>query len=154
MAVVTAPEQVAQAYAVRHEVFVVEQGVPVELERDERDPAADHVLATRGSRPVGAGRLVVEPAGFEGIDPALGPVGHLGRLAVLAEARGSGLGAAMVAVIEEQAAVARAEVRLPRRPDPRRPVLRTARLLRLRRGVRRRRPPAPPHVAPLDARAT
>lgn len=102
--VVTSPEQLAQAYAVRHEVFVVEQGVPVELERDERDPDADHVLALVGSRPVGAGRLVVEPAGFAGIDPELGPVGHLGRLAVLAEGRGAGLGAAMVEAIEVQAA--------------------------------------------------
>ena len=45
VSVVTDPALVAEAYALRYEVFVVEQGVPVELERDERDPEADHVLA-------------------------------------------------------------------------------------------------------------
>ena len=34
-----------RAYALRHEVFVVEQAVPEDLERDEQDEGADHVLA-------------------------------------------------------------------------------------------------------------
>jgi predicted GNAT family N-acyltransferase len=104
VAVVTDPARVAEAYALRHEVFVGEQGVAAEIERDERDPEADHVLATVGGRPVGAGRLLVEPPGFLGVDPALGPVAHLGRLVVLADARGNGLGTALVHTIEERAA--------------------------------------------------
>lgn len=90
-------------FAVRHAVFVIEQGVPVSLERDEHDDVADHFIAYDGDRAVGAGRLVVEPAGFEGTDPGLGPVGHLGRLAVRAEARGARLGVALVQAIEAQA---------------------------------------------------
>ena len=93
-------------FALRHAVFVTEQGVPAALERDEHDDVADHFIAydgDRADRAVGAGRLAVEPAGFEGADPELGPVGHLGRLAVLPEARGAGLGAALVQAIEERA---------------------------------------------------
>ena len=107
---VTDPAEVAAAYLVRHVVFVEEQGVPVELERDERDPGADHFLARVDGRPVGAGRLVVERAGFADLDPGLGPVGHLGRLAVLAEARGAGLGAALVQAVEARAAERRLAV--------------------------------------------
>lgn len=84
----------AAAYAVRHQVFVGEQGVPVELEVDEHDPDADHVVARLADgRVVGTGRLVLEPGG----------VGHLGRLAVLAEVRGAGAGAALVRALEDRA---------------------------------------------------
>jgi len=96
-------EEVADAFAVRYDVFVTEQGVPADLERDDQDGDADHLVAYDGDRPVGAGRLVVEPPGFEGADPGLGPVGHLGRLAVRPEARGARLGVALVAAIEERA---------------------------------------------------
>jgi aryl-alcohol dehydrogenase-like predicted oxidoreductase/predicted GNAT family N-acyltransferase len=101
--VVHDPVDVEQAYALRHTVFVEEQGVPVELEKDERDADADHVLVTLDGHAVGAGRLVVEEPGFEGLDPEHGPIGHLGRLAVLPDARGHGLGAALVRTIEDQA---------------------------------------------------
>ena len=94
----------AAAYAVRHTVFVDEQGVPVELERDDRDVDADHLVAVVDGRTVGAVRLVVEPPGFEGVLTEHGPVGHLGRLAVLAEARGTGLGARLVRAVETRAA--------------------------------------------------
>ena len=101
----------AAAYVVRTDVFVTEQGVPSDLELDELDAVADHFVAYDGDggsagseRAVGAGRLVVEDAGFEGADPALGPVGHLGRLAVRPETRGTGLGVDLVRAIEARAA--------------------------------------------------
>lgn len=92
------------AYAVRFDVFVTEQGVPAELELDEMDATAEHFVAYVGPRAVGAGRLVVEPAGFAGADPGRGEVGHLGRLAVRPQERGTGLGAALVRGIEARAA--------------------------------------------------
>jgi predicted GNAT family N-acyltransferase len=87
------PDDVATVMAIRHEVFVVGQGVPVELEQDELDESADHFLARVDGAAVGAGRLVEEP----------GQVGHLGRLAVLDGNRGTGLGVALVRAIEQRA---------------------------------------------------
>lgn len=99
-----APVELADAFAVRYDVFVTEQQVPADLEVDDLDDSADHFVAYDDGRPVGAGRLVVEPAGFEGSDPEAGPVGHLGRLAVRPESRGTALGVALVRAIEERAA--------------------------------------------------
>ena len=93
----------AAAFAVRHDVFVTEQGVPADLELDEHDDTAEHVVAYDGRTALGAGRLVTEPPGFAGTDPVLGPVGHLGRLAVRPEGRGTGLGVALVRAIEARA---------------------------------------------------
>ncbi|HYG43199.1 MAG TPA: GNAT family N-acetyltransferase [Bordetella sp.] len=67
------------AYAVRHEVFVLEQAVPVDIELDDDDPLAVHAVAYGGDGvPVATGRLL--------------PDGHIGRMAVRKEARGSGVG--------------------------------------------------------------
>lgn len=82
----------AAVFAVRTEVFVREQGVPYDLEMDEFDDKAEHFVALRDGRAVGAGRLIVT-----------GGVGVLGRLAVLPDDRGTGLGAALVRAIEEHA---------------------------------------------------
>lgn len=100
---VVTSDDVAAALAVRHEVFVLEQEVPIDLEQDDRDPTADHFLVRLDGRPVGAGRLVIEEPGYEGVDAGLGPVAHLGRLAVTLEVRGTGLGAVLVRAIESRA---------------------------------------------------
>jgi predicted GNAT family N-acyltransferase len=83
----------AQAHALRHDVFVVEQKVPVELERDEHDDAAFHAVALQDGRCVATGRLVREPGG----------VGRVGRMAVDAAHRRGGFGAQVLAVLEAQA---------------------------------------------------
>lgn len=84
-------EDLERAYALRHEVFVEEQAVPVELERDEHDGTADHVIAEDDAgRLVATGRLVV-------LD---GRVGKVGRMAVSRQARGRGAGAAVLAELE------------------------------------------------------
>lgn len=87
----TAADRTA-AYTVRTKVFVHEQGVPLELEMDELDEKAEHFVALDGTRAVGAGRLILSDG-----------VGILGRLAVLPDARGTGLGAVLVKAIEERA---------------------------------------------------
>jgi predicted GNAT family N-acyltransferase len=90
-------------FAVRKEVFVREQGVPEDLEYDAYDAVAVHVLAVRDDGvPLGAGRLLYGEAAAQkvGGDPS---VGSLGRLAVTREARGLGLGVALVRAIEEAA---------------------------------------------------
>ena len=89
-------------FAVRKEVFVGEQGVPEDLEYDAYDAGAVHVLAVReDGLPLGTGRLLSgEAAAARTGDPS---VGSLGRLAVTREARGLGVGAALVRGIEEAA---------------------------------------------------
>ncbi|WP_318268912.1 GNAT family N-acetyltransferase [Actinomyces bovis] len=83
---------------VRLEVFVEEQQVPLALEIDARDdaPGTIHLLASDADgTPLGTARLLLEP------EPQ-GQV-HLGRLAVRQIARGTGLGARLVAAVEEEA---------------------------------------------------
>ncbi|WP_445524121.1 GNAT family N-acetyltransferase [Streptomyces cyslabdanicus] len=90
-------------FAVRKEVFVVEQGVPQDLEYDAYDAVAVHVLAVREDGvPLGTGRLLygAEAAAKTGGDPALG---SLGRLAVTGDARGLGIGVALVRAVEDAA---------------------------------------------------
>ncbi|MFI1966640.1 GNAT family N-acetyltransferase [Streptomyces pathocidini] len=93
----------AACFAVRHEVFVGEQGVPADIEYDAYDAGAVHVLAVGADGPLGTGRLlhgaaaVSKNGGDEG-------VGALGRLAVSRAARGLGVGAALVRAIEAEAA--------------------------------------------------
>ncbi|MGW1723721.1 GNAT family N-acetyltransferase [Streptomyces sp. NPDC002306] len=90
-------------FTVRKEVFVVEQGVPEDIEYDAYDAVALHVLAIGDDGvPLGTGRLLFgeEAAAKTGGDLS---VGSLGRLAVARAARGLGVGAALVRGIEEAA---------------------------------------------------
>lgn len=90
---------------VRLEVFVGEQAVPFVQEIDARDFLATtiHVLAMGADgAPLGAGRLLREPARPDRV--------HLGRLAVRRIARGTGLGARLVAALEDAAQIGRAHV--------------------------------------------
>lgn len=64
---------------VRRTVFVKEQGVPEKLDFDDQDAGAHHVLAfAPGGSPVGTARMLED--------------GHIGRVAVLREFRGGGVG--------------------------------------------------------------
>jgi predicted GNAT family N-acyltransferase len=78
-----------EVLALRHEVFVVGQGVPVELEQDERDVECDHAVARRDRVVVGTGRLL--------------PEGVIGRMAVAESERGTGVGALVLAFLEQRA---------------------------------------------------
>ncbi|WP_328496885.1 GNAT family N-acetyltransferase [Streptomyces sp. NBC_00414] len=90
-------------FAVRREVFVVEQRVPEDLEYDAYDDEAVHVLAVReDGLPLGAGRLLHGGAAAGRTGGESG-VGSLGRLAVVKAARGLGIGVALVRGIEDVA---------------------------------------------------
>ncbi|MCE8015845.1 GNAT family N-acetyltransferase [Halomonas sp. MCCC 1A17488] len=78
-----------QAGEIRRVVFIEEQQVPLEEEWDGRDDACRHFLALRGEAPLGTARLL--------------PDGHIGRVAVLREARGLGVGAALMRAAIEAA---------------------------------------------------
>jgi len=77
------------ASRIRLAVFVVEQRVPAELEMDARDADCLHALAFDDGRAVGTGRLL--------------PDGHIGRMAVLKEARSRGVGGAILERLVEEA---------------------------------------------------
>ncbi|MCX4525421.1 MULTISPECIES: GNAT family N-acetyltransferase [unclassified Streptomyces] len=92
----------AACFAVRTEVFVVEQSVPESIEYDAYDAVAVHVLAEGPDGvPLGTGRLLYGPSAL-GKTGSL-DVGSLGRLAVARAARGSGVGVALVRAIEAEA---------------------------------------------------
>ncbi|MBB6478381.1 GNAT family N-acetyltransferase [Spirochaeta isovalerica] len=76
-----------QLSAVRHEVFVKGQNVPLELEQDESDSRYSHILALDGDIPIGTARLTTD--------------GHIGRVAVLKEYRKLGIGRELIRQIEE-----------------------------------------------------
>jgi predicted GNAT family N-acyltransferase len=99
------PEDMAAAYALRHEVFVLGQDVPPELERDELDATAEHAVALDGDRTVGTGRLVNGRIGVDlRLDPGTpGTVGTIGRMAVAPDARGTGIGRTLLDALVERA---------------------------------------------------
>ena len=95
---VETPEQRAQMTAIRMTVFVDEQGVDAEVEMDEHDtdPSTAHVLALAADgTALGTARLLAP-------EHAQGPA-HIGRVAVLSTARGLGVGALLMAALEELA---------------------------------------------------
>lgn len=72
----------------RRTVFIREQQVPESLEWDEYDAVSQHALAVDAEgHAIGTGRLL--------------PDGHIGRMAVLREWRGRGVGAAILEFLVE-----------------------------------------------------
>lgn len=102
-ATIARTDDIAACRALRRVVFIEEQGVSEADEMDGRDAEAIHLLASREGRPVGTARLLVA-----------GETGKIGRVCVLRDARGTGLGAALIAaaVAEFRAMSGIAQVRL------------------------------------------
>ena len=69
----------------RRVVFIEEQGVSEADEVDDLDAVALHLLALVGGEAVGTARLLAQ-----------GEVGKIGRVCVLQQARGAGIGAALI----------------------------------------------------------
>jgi predicted GNAT family N-acyltransferase len=90
----TTRAQRAEVFAIRRAVFVEEQGIDEALEFDARDDGARHLLAWRAGAPVGTLRLRFLAGGVAKIE----------RVAVVASARGAGVGQALL-----RAALAQAE---------------------------------------------
>ena len=82
-----------EAFRIRKAVFIDEQGVPEEMELDEFDAAADHVLAFLGNQCVGTARLV--DSGLQSF--------QIGRMAVLANFRGQGIGLEILKALIDRA---------------------------------------------------
>ena len=101
LVIVTTSAQMNDALSVRRAVFIDEQGVSEAEEIDEYDgdPAETtgvvHVVAYRQGVAVATGRLMV--------DAPLGEYPHIGRVAVLREYRGQGLGKAVMLTLHNEA---------------------------------------------------
>ena len=80
---------------IRYKVFVSEQGVPLELEKDEYDEhgaPCDNYLIEDNGEAVGTFRVILDE----------GTSAHIGRLCVLKEFRGRGYGAAALGFCAEE----------------------------------------------------
>ncbi|PJK01218.1 GNAT family N-acetyltransferase [Lysobacteraceae bacterium NML91-0213] len=90
---------------VRAVVFIEEQGVPEALERDDEDAGSTHVIARdAGGRAIGTARLT--------------PQRRIGRMAVLRDCRGRGVGHSLLeALLREARAQGLAEVALHAQVD-------------------------------------
>lgn len=84
------PEYQPFIRAIRESVFIQEQAVPVELEFDGLDENAMQVLVAVDGQYVGTGRMLDD--------------GHIGRIAILRDYRGLGLGAKVVQALVDEAA--------------------------------------------------
>lgn len=74
---------------IREIVFIGEQNVPPELERDAEDPGATHFLALEGAYAIGTARLL--------------PDGEIGRVSVLKDWRGLHIGDRLLEAIIQEA---------------------------------------------------
>ena len=71
-----------QLSAVRRQVFIIEQQVPVELEWDEHDETATHLIASINGKIIATARLTTD--------------GQVGRMAVLKPYRNQGIGSRLL----------------------------------------------------------
>jgi predicted GNAT family N-acyltransferase len=94
-----APHEKEACFAIRRDVFVGEQKVPLEYELDEYDQTALHFLALNNKQPVGAARVIFKDEGM---------TAKIGRVAVLKQARGLGIGRAIMQAIEADSEIKRA----------------------------------------------
>ena len=86
VSVVSWSDKQAELVSVRRAVFIEEQDVPESIELDDRDPDCRHVLACdKSGAPIGTARIDTN--------------GKIGRMAVLREHRGLGVGREMLRVI-------------------------------------------------------
>jgi predicted GNAT family N-acyltransferase len=84
-------QEMAAALELRHEVFCVEQGVPVYEELDGRDGEGVHLVAISNGILLGTCRLLF-----------VGPTVQFSRLAVRKSARRHGIASALLALADEE----------------------------------------------------
>ncbi len=78
-------DDIAACHALRRTVFIEEQNVSEDEELDDLDDEAIHILATQGGHPVGSARIIL-----------IDTIGKIGRVCVLKDQRGTGLGAKLI----------------------------------------------------------
>jgi ElaA protein len=82
---ITETRDIATCRHLRRVVFIDEQGVAESDELDDLDDDAIHLLALINDQPIGSARLLVTDS-----------IGKIGRVCVLKQARGAGVGATLI----------------------------------------------------------
>jgi len=85
-------DDLADAYKIRFRVFVEEQNVPPDIEIDEIDGTAHHIVVYQDGIPVGTGRVFEQNGRY-----------YLGRIAVLKEYRKQHIGSLIVDLLLQKA---------------------------------------------------
>ncbi|MDX7999210.1 GNAT family N-acetyltransferase [Xenorhabdus sp. Reich] len=85
------PELIQQAFEIRKQVFADEQGFSAEMDIDEYDDIALHVVVFDGEKPIGVLRVIVKDSNII----------KVGRVAVLKDYRGRGVGRKVMEYIED-----------------------------------------------------
>jgi predicted GNAT family N-acyltransferase len=84
-------QDIEECFRIRAEVFIVEQSVPIDMERDAHDSEALHFIALADGQSVGTARAVLMNNGTSA---------KIGRVAVYRSNRGFGIGKLLIAAIE------------------------------------------------------
>lgn len=96
-------DDIAACLALRAAVFIHEQGVSLAEEQDGLDDQASHILARQDGQPVGCARILYK-----------GDIAKIGRVCVLPQMRGTGLGTGLIraclAHAAQQPGIARARL--------------------------------------------
>lgn len=96
-------EDLATCHALRRRVFIEEQQVPEAEEVDGRDTEALHILVKNDAEAIGCARILL-----------IGDTGKIGRVCVLAEYRGQGIGVALIEaalqVLRDQPGITKAKL--------------------------------------------
>jgi predicted GNAT family N-acyltransferase len=87
--IASSPKELEEVFKMRHSIFILEQGIPAELDRDGKDDDSIHLLAYSNHEAVASGRLTIQDQ--EGI---------LSRIAVVPSHRSSGFGKKIVLELE------------------------------------------------------
>ncbi len=91
--IIETSQELETCFNIRNKVFIEEQSVPIELEKDDLDDIAVHFLAYSDKVPVGTGRLV----------RINNNAAKIGRVAVLKEYRGKNIGKLIIQEIIDYA---------------------------------------------------
>ena len=89
---VTTEQELEGALAVRQEVFIEEQGIPPEIELDEHDQAALHMVVKDGKRIIGTARV-------QFLTPRQAKIE---RMAVLKSFRRQGIGSGIIGFLNDE----------------------------------------------------
>jgi predicted GNAT family N-acyltransferase len=85
-------EAKSQVMPIRHDVFIKEQEVPVELEWDEFDQNALHAIVKQENQVIGTARLIIDNT-----------IARIGRMAIQKEYREQGIGQKLLSILIQTA---------------------------------------------------